>query len=178
MAGCSATEEVARRATAIGALAQEDRQAWTELADAQPEASAAGVARADAIAGHVGGIHGAVTQIKDNSVWDRLGGLVETAMWAVIAAAACVVVVYVGSRTGVFAVIGGWLQLVTPAKRQEARLILDTLDEQKPEGVRELVANLRGRDPQLNRAIEIEKRRRQRRPAGGEPTEPQQEIRT
>jgi hypothetical protein len=170
--GCSQVEKVATHASQIGALARENRDAWAAVADVAPEASADGVNRSDRILGEVDGIHQAVTQTKDNSVWDRLGGLIETVMWAAIAVAGCVLVVYVGSKTGIFEVIGGWLQLVTPAKRRQASLLLDTLDAAKPESVREAVAAMRGRDPQLDRAMELEKRRRQRRPAGVAPSKP------
>ncbi|MBL9140413.1 MAG: hypothetical protein JNK53_00985 [Phycisphaerae bacterium] len=176
--GCSATGRVAEAASRIAGHAQADKDAWTSVADRAPAESAEGVKRADAILAEVAEVHSAVTQTRDNSVWDRLGGLVETVMWAAIAVAGCVLVLYVGGKTGIFAVVGSWLQFVTPAKRGEAALMLDTLDSAKPESARELVANLRGRDPALNRAIESEKRRRRGRPAGAAETPPSREIRT
>ncbi len=129
----------------------------------------AGVRRADAIMDQVGGIHGAVTQTRDNSVWDRIGGLIETGFWALIIVGGCVAIVYIGSQTGLLALVGGWIRIVTPAKRREASLIVDTLDDGSPETVRELIAARRASDPVLDRAIEAEKQRRQRRPAPSSP---------
>jgi len=167
---------VASRASRVGELVREDREAWLSMAEVAPEASAAGVERCDEMHGEVDGIHKAVTQTKDNSVWDRLGGLIETVMWATIAMAACVLVLYVGSKTGIFDVIGAWIRIVPPAKKREANLLLDTLDAEKPESVREAVAAMRGRDPLLDLAMEREKRRRQRRPAGAPDQTPSQET--
>jgi len=174
--GCSQVEKVVTHASRVGELAREDKEAWATVADVAPEASAAGMARCDEILGEVDGIHKAASQTKDNSVWDRLGGLIETAMWAAIAVAACVLVVYIGSKTGIFDVIGAWIRIVPPAKKREANLLLDTLDAEKPESVREAVAAMRGRDPLLDLAMEREKRRRQRRPAGAPDQTPSQET--
>lgn len=100
------------------------------------------------------GIGRAVTKVADITPW-----------WARLLMVLAVVLaiggfIYVGIRTGLFALIGGLMQFITPRKRQQAALIVDTTDDGKPENARELIASLRGADPALNRAVIQEKTKR------------------
>lgn len=156
--GCSATDEIAGRANRMQASAQSSIDLLAPYIEAD-DSTPPGVAREvvdhqRAIIGDADGIGRAVTRVADIAPW-----------WArlltVLAAAAVAgALVYVGMRTGLFALVGGLVQFITPRTRQQAALMVDTADPSKPETARELIASLRGADPALNRAVLREKARR------------------
>lgn len=163
--GCeSATRTIAEANARIALLANEDRQAWSDVADALPEQSAQGMARCDSIIEASGVIAETLPETTDkHDAWyDRLGQLLMRMSSALIWVSVVVLVVYIGMKTGVFSFIGAYLRIATPKESAAARMALDVLDESRPESVREFIAAKRAADPGFNLAYEREKRRRQR----------------
>ncbi len=134
-----------------------------------PEAAAEVVALQRAIIADARGVGRAVTRVEDTTPWwGRL-------LLLLLGVATLAGLVYVGIRTGLFALVGGLLQFITPRTRQQAAMIVDAADPAKPETVRELIASLRGGSTALNRAVLQEKARRAEQRT--EPMEHPREIR-
>ena len=162
LAGCTAhTEAIARELSATRDHAEQAKAILNPRVTAGedvpvPEASAA-VGHLDSIIGSTVAMSGHLTHTKDEEGFlDRLGGLLKWIAIAVAVAAG----VWFGWSSGLFALMAGWLQFITPRKRALAAMAVDVLDPNEPEQPRELIAAMRGADPVLSKAIRAEKKKR------------------
>lgn len=116
--GCSATDEIAKRANSMQASAQASIDLLAPYIEADeptpPGVAAEVVGHQREIIGDANGIGRAVTRVADITPW-WAHLLMALAVMAVIGG-----VIYVGIRTRAFALIGGFVQFLVPRRRRKA----------------------------------------------------------
>ena len=163
LVGCSASERIAGEANGIGDRANTIHRLALRIGEQsdQPEvvADAATIATESMQIRHgVANVHAALP-----GVTDKVPAWLSTLQWWGIALAALVVLIIMwqsGAFTAVRIAIG-WLPR---RKIAQAELAVDTLDESRPEGDRELVAALRANDAEFDAAFRKAQQRRRETP--------------
>ena len=158
LVGCSASERIAVEANGIGDRANTIHRLALRIGEQsdQPEvvADAATIATESMQIRHgVANVHAALP-----GVTDKVPAWLSTLQWWGIAVAV-LAVAFVLWQSGAFTAIRiavGWLPR---RKVAQAELALDTLDQSRPEGDRELVAALRS-DPEFDAAFRKARKRR------------------
>ena len=152
LVGCSASQRIAERATEIREHADEIIVA-TDRIDIHGEEVESIRSSAEAIRDAVSDIHGELPGVQD-----RTPAWLSTLKWWGIAFASMAVALVLW-QSGAFSALRvavGWLPR---RKVAQAELAVDTLDESRPEGDRELIALLRS-DVEFDAAFKKAQQRR------------------
>lgn len=154
---CSPSRDIAERAGRIANRAREDEAAWLRVEREAPDLKVEAQAGRRRAAGNIAdtqGISQSLTGVEDQTPWwaSLLGWLAGAA----IAVVALIVLWQSGALTAIRIAIG-WI----PHKKvAQAELALDTLDSDKPESERELIAALRAQDNEFDAAFRKAQQRR------------------
>jgi hypothetical protein len=178
LGSCSASTEIAKASTVIGdkaassknrfAVIEEEAGTTTpDLAVIKSEA-VGGQREQDAILTYASDIQHLLPSVED-----------QTPYWLNVVEYGLIVLGIIGTcwllwYTGIGSLIRGLVGFIPRAKRREANLASEALDERSPVTVRELVAAKRASDPEFDRAYERTRTERSRtirsdeRPASGD----------
>ena len=166
LGSCSASTEIAKASTLIGdkaasskvrfALIEEEAGATTpDLAVIKSEA-VGGQRDQDVILNYASDIQHLLPSVEDQTPYWL--NVVEYGLIVLGILGACWLLWY----TGIGALIKGLIGFIPRAKRREANLASEALDERSPVTVRELVAAKRASDPEFDRAYERSRTERDR----------------
>ncbi|MAV54775.1 MAG: hypothetical protein CMJ28_02325 [Phycisphaerae bacterium] len=166
LGSCSASTEIAKASTVIGDKAASSKNRFA-LIEQEAEASSpdlvlikseavGGQKEQDVILNYSSDIQHLLPSVED-----------QTPYWLNVVEYGLIVLGLLGTcwllwYTGVGALIKGLIGFIPRAKRREANLASEALDERSPVTVRELVAAKRASDPEFDRAYERSRTERDR----------------
>lgn len=166
LGSCSASTEIAKASTVIGDKAASSKNRFA-LIEQEAEASSpdlvlikseavGGQKEQDVILNYSSDIQHLLPSVEDQTPYWL--NVVEYGLIVLGILGACWLLWY----TGIGALIKGLIGFIPRAKRREANLASEALDERSPVTVRELVAAKRASDPEFDRAYERSRTERDR----------------
>jgi len=166
LGSCSASTEIAKASTVIGNKAASSKERFAFIEQETEAASpnlvliktqaVGGKKEQDAILNYSSEIQHLLPSVEDQTPYWL--NVVEYGLIVLGILGACWLLWY----TGIGALIKGLIGFIPRAKRREANLASEALDERSPVTVRELVAAKRASDPEFDRAYERSRTERDR----------------